>query len=111
MTPELYGYRRPKDISGRYIKYGILEIEESEAVIVRFIFNAFLAGFTLERIAELLTEMNVKTKLGNTNWSAGSLAYIIRNERYCGSVLTWKTFTADIFEHKKKKNRQNRDQY
>lgn len=111
LTPELYGYRRPRDLSGHYIKYGILEIEESEAVVIRFIFDAFLAGFTLERIAELLTEMNVKTKLGNTNWNAGSLAYIVRNERYCGSVLTWKTFTADIFEHKKKKNRKNRDQY
>ncbi|MCM1545504.1 MAG: recombinase family protein [Clostridiales bacterium] len=110
LTPELYGYRRPRDLSGHYVKYGILEIKESEAVIVRFIFNAFLAGFTLERIAELLTEMKVKTKLGNTNWNVGSLAYIIRNERYCGSVLTWKTFTADIFEHKKRKNRHNRDQ-
>lgn len=111
LTPELYGYRRPRDIMGNYIKYGILEIEESEATVIRFIFDAFLAGFTLERIAEMLTEMQIKTKLGNTNWNAGSLAYIIRNERYCGGVLTWKTFTADIFEHKKKKNRQNRDQY
>lgn len=110
LTPELYGYKRPRDMFGNYIKYGILEIEESEAVVVRFIFDAFLAGFTLERIAEMLTEMQVKTKLGNTSWSAGSLAYIVRNERYCGSVLTWKTFTADIFEHKKKKNRNNRDQ-
>ncbi len=26
-------------------------------------------------------------------------------------MLTWKQFTADIFEHKKRKNRQDRDQY
>lgn len=110
LTPELYGYKRPRDAVGNYIKYGILEIDETEATIVRFIFNAFLAGFALERIAEMLTEMQVKTKLGNTNWNAGSLSYLIKNERYCGSVLTWKTFTADIFEHKKKKNRNNRDQ-
>ena len=74
LTPELYGYRRPRDMLGNYIKYGILEIEESEAIVVRFIFDAFLAGFTLDRIAEMLTEMQIKTKLGNTNWNAGSLA-------------------------------------
>lgn len=111
LTPELYGYKRPRDAVGNYIKYGILEIEESEARIVRFIFDAFLSGFSLERIAEMLTEMQIKTKLGNTNWNAGSIAYILRNERYCGNVITWKTFTADIFEHKKRKNRHNRDQY
>ena len=59
LTPELYGYRRPRDLSGHYIKYGILEIEESEAVVIRFIFDAFLAGFTLERIAELLSVIQI----------------------------------------------------
>ena len=33
------------------------------------------------------------------------------NERYCGDVLTWKTFTSDLFEHKRRKNRQDLDQY
>lgn len=110
LTPELFGYRRPRDAVGNYIKYGILQIQEEEAAVVRWIFNAFLAGFSLERIAEMLTEMSIKTMLGNTNWNSATVGYIIRNERYCGSVLTWKTFTADIFEHKKRKNRNNRDQ-
>lgn len=110
LTPELFGYKRPRDLIGNYIKYGILEIEESEAVVVRFIFDAFLAGFSLDRIAEMLMEMEVKTKLGKTNWSSSTVSYLIGNERYCGSVLTWKTFTADIFEHKKKLNRNNREQ-
>jgi hypothetical protein len=34
---------------------------------------------------------------------------MLGNERYCGNVLTWKTFTADLYEHKHKKNRQGRD--
>ncbi len=110
LTPELYGYTRPRDGGGHYIKYGILEIVESEAMVVRFIFDAFLAGFSIERIAEILNEMEIKTR-SEKEWTAGSINYIIRNERYCGSVLTWKTFTADIFEHKKKKNRNDRDQF
>lgn len=111
LTPELFGYRRPRDAVGNYIKYGKLEIEESEAEIVRFIFNAFLSGFSIESICNILEDIGCKTKLGNTKWNEGSVSYILRNERYCGNVLTWKQFTADIFEHKKRKNRQDRDQY
>ena len=111
LTPELFGYRRPRDEVGNYIKYGKLEIEESEAAVVRFIYNAFLAGYSTENIAEMLTDIGVTTKAGKTSWNAGSVGYILRNERYCGSVLTWKTFTADVFEHKKRKNNHDRDQY
>ena len=44
-------------------------------------------------------------------WNEGAISYILKNERYCGNVLTWKTFTADLYEHRHKKNRQDRDQY
>ncbi len=111
LTPELFGYRRPRDAAGNYVKYGKLEIEENEAEIVRFIYNAFLSGFSVESICDILESMKCKTKLGNTQWNKNSVLYILRNERYCGNVLTWKQFTADIFEHKKRKNRQDRDQY
>jgi len=52
----------------------------------------------LRRWTVLLVEKNIRKKL-------------LANERYCGNVLTWKTFTCDIFEHRKKRNRQDRDQY
>ena len=111
LTPELLGYDRPRDAVGRYVKYGRLEIVEAEARIVRFIFDSFLAGMTPRDIATLLTDIGCETKIGNTDWNEGSIYYILRNERYCGNVLTWKTFTADMFEHKHKRNRQDRDQY
>ena len=111
LTPELYGYTRPRDAVGRFIKYASLEVNEEEADVVRFIFDAFLAGYTVESIAGILTDNRIPTKLGNDTWNGGSISYILRNERYTGSVLTWKTFTADIFEHKKRRNNQDRDQY
>lgn len=111
LTPELLGYSRPRDTAGHYIKYGRLEIVESEAAIVRFIFDAFLAGKSPREIATLLTDIECPTKTGADQWSEGSIGYILRNERYCGNVLTWKTFTADMFEHKHKRNRMDRDQY
>lgn len=111
LVPELYGYSRQRDAGGRYVKTAKLQIVEEEAEVVRFIFDAFLAGYPLRAIAEILTEAGVPTKMGRSRWSEGALNYILRNERYCGSILTWKTFTADVFEHKKKRNRQDRDQY
>ena len=111
LTPALLGYERPKDAVGNYIKYAPLQIVESEAAIVRFIFDAFLAGKSTREIAEFLTDIECPTKTGGVEWNEGSINYILRNVRYCGSVLTWKTFTADLYEHKHKRNRQDRDQY
>ena len=111
LTPELYGYRRPRDAGGHFIRGGAFEVDEAEAAVVKFIYNSFLAGSSMENIAATLTDLGIPTKSGNQKWSAGSINYILRNERYCGSVLTWKTFTYDIFEHKKRKNRKDRDQY
>ena len=111
LTPALLGYDRPKDATGRYIKYAPLEVNEKEAEIVRLIYDAYLSGWSLEEIAVFLTDIGCKTKTGATEWNAGSIGYILTNERYCGNVLTWKTFTADLYEHKHKKNRRDREQY
>lgn len=111
LTPEPLGYEKPKDVTGRYIKGGRLQIVEDEARIVRFIFDAFLGGKSTKEIAAILTDIECPTKSRATIWNEGSIDYILRNERYCGYVLTWKTFTVDIFEHKHRKNVQDQDQY
>ena len=111
LTPAPLGYDRQKDVTGRYIKYAPLIVNESEAKIVVFIYDAYLTGWSMEQIALFLKDISVETKAGGTDWNAGSIGYILTNERYCGNVLTWKTFTADLYEHKHRKNRQDRDQY
>ena len=111
LTPAPLGYDRPKDVTGRYIKYAPLEINEEEAKTVRFIYDAYLSGWSQEQIANFLTDIGCETKTGGAAWNSGSVGYILTNERYCGRVLTWKTFTADLYEHKHKKNNKDRDQY
>ncbi len=111
LTPALLGYDRPRDSAGHYIKYAPLQINESEARIVRFIYDAYLSGWSQEAIASFLKDIGCQTKTGGTDWSSHAVGYILNNERYCGNVLTWKTFTADLYEHKHRKNRQDRDQY
>ncbi|MCF0238174.1 MAG: recombinase family protein, partial [Sphaerochaetaceae bacterium] len=112
LMPELLGYTRERDAIGRYVKGAPLKIIESEATIVRFIFDAFTAEYSMDSIADILNELKVPTKTGKTTWITSSIKYILSNERYCGKVLTWKTFTADVFQHTKRKNINNeREQY
>lgn len=111
LAPPLLGYDRQKDTAGNYIKYAPLVVNEGEARVVRFIFNAYLHGWSQADIADFLTDIGCRTKTGNTDWNSGSVGYILTNERYCGDILTWKTFTSDLFEHKRRKNRQDLDQY
>ena len=111
LTPPLLGYDRQKDASGRYVKDAPLAVNREEAKIVRFIFGAYLSGRSVESIAAFLTDIGCRTKTGSAMWSAGSIRYILSNERYCGDILTWKTFTSDLFDHTHRKNRGDRDQW
>ena len=106
LVPELFGYTRERDSIGRYLKDAPLKIVESEAKIVRFIFDAFLAEYSIETIVDILNELGSLTKTGG-RWTVSSVKYILSNERYCGTVLTWKTFTASVFLHTVKKNINN----
>lgn len=103
LTPELLGYDVNQD--------GELVINEEEADTVRFCFYMFLAGHRSKEIARYLTELGRKTKIGNTKWSASTVINLLRNERYCGDILSRKTYTPSYLDHKAKKNRQNRNQY
>lgn len=102
LTPVLLGYDHDED--------GNLVINKEEALSVRLMFYTYLAGFPLSEIAEILMELKRPTKKGNLKWTGPSVRAILTNERYCGNVLSWKTYTYDFWEHKKRKNRQNRKQ-
>lgn len=103
LTPVLLGYDHDED------KH--LTINEEEAKIVRLIFFLYLSGYTCQNIADTLTELGCETKRGNSVWSAGSILQILRNERYCGDVLTRKTYTPSYLDHKSRKNMGDRTQH
>lgn len=103
LTPKLLGYDVDED--------GNLVINKEEAETVRLCYYLFLNGFPTAEIAEILMQLKRKTKLGNTKWSSGTVGSLLRNERYCGDVLSRKTFTPNYLDHKSKKNRHDRNQY
>ncbi len=103
LTPELLGYDLDDD--------GNLVINKEEAKTVKLCYYLFLGGFPTAEIAQILTDLGRKTKLGNTKWTSSSVVNVLENERHCGDVLSRKTYTPNYLDHKSKKNRQNRNQY
>lgn len=103
LTPVLLGYDHDED--------GELVINEEEAKIVRLIFFMYLYGYTCQQIAETLTKLGYVTKRGRAVWSPATILQHLRNERYCGDVLTRKTYTPSYLNHKSKKNYGDRTQH
>lgn len=103
LTPVLFGYDHDEN--------GNLVINEDEAKTVKLIFFSYLFGYSAQKIADALTELERRTKKGNQSWSAGSVLGILTNERCCGDVLARKTFTPNYLTHKSKKNNHDRNQY
>lgn len=81
-----FGYRL---IDGR------LAIEESEAEIVRGIFELYLAGKGYQTIAHELNRRGVSKPKSKTKWLAESVRYIILNEKYIGDSLWQKSFNLE----------------
>jgi len=103
LTPKLLGYDVGED--------GNLEINKDEAETVKLCFYLFLNGFPTSEIAEIMMQLARPTKLGNYKWTVSTVVNLLKNERYCGDVLSRKTFTPNYLDHKSKKNRHDRNQY
>ncbi len=95
-TPILIGYNQDEN--------GKLVINQEEAPTVKLIFYMYLCGYSISRIADTLMALGKKTMPGNTKWTHSSIVGILRNERYCGDVLTRKTVVESYLTHKVIKN-------
>lgn len=98
---DLLGYRHTED--------GQLIIVESEAETVRFIFLAYVIGYSLSEIAEILTERGRPTLKGNTHWNAAMVKNIMMNERRWGHLEARKSIVIDHKSKKVTKNNNTRD--
>jgi site-specific DNA recombinase len=77
-----YGYRRiPRGVGGP----AHLEIYEPEAVVVRGIFDDFIAGgLSMRRICRQLYEDGVLSPTGKSAWSIACLSKMLSNPTYMG---------------------------
>ena len=92
----LYAYEEGED--------GQPKIIEHEAVVVRNIYDKYLAGYSAQMIKEELERERVPAPKGGCDWATTAIRNILKNEKYCGDVLMQKTFTTDPISGKKMKN-------
>ena len=88
----LLGYEKGPD--------GKPAIVPEQAETVRFIYDRYLAGETLQGIKEALEAQRSLTATGSTTWTTVNIRSILTNEKYCGDVLLQKTFIADCISKK-----------
>ena len=81
---QLLGYEKGPD--------GKPRIVPEQAETVRFIYDRYLAGDSIQEIKAALEERKVPTVSGKEVWMGSHIRSILTNEKYCGDVLLQKTF-------------------
>ena len=105
LTPELLGFVKDED--------GKLIINPKTYKIPKLMFSMYLYGYSTQQIADKLIAQSKRSYRGNIKWSANGVRDTLRNERYCGDVLTrkrYKVFAPDAGEQKSFKNRGEKPQ-
>lgn len=87
-----------------------MEIIPEEAHYVKWIFDTYLSGASMEWIAGQMTKTGLLTSDGGHRWYISTIAYLLTNEKYMGDALCQKTF-ASAFPFTKQMNCGERDQY
>lgn len=83
---------------------GDMEIVEEEAIIIRRIYDEYLAGKSPGQIAKDLTADGIPTPAKKTRWHTSTVISILQNEKYRGDAKLQKCFTTSFLDHRMQKN-------
>ena len=72
---------------------GELEINPEEAQVVCWIFEQYLAGNSLGKIAADLERQGIPSPTGRPKWNREAIDKLLSNEKYTGRVLLQKTIS------------------
>ncbi len=97
------GYRKGED--------GNPEIVPEEAETIRMIYDMFLTGDSMAKIASVLNEKRILPPSGKGEWHNNSVHSILTNEKYKGDAILNKTYVADCLTKKVKVNNGERPKY
>lgn len=93
------------------LKDGQLTVNETEAEVVRRIFDMYLQGIGKQSIASILNSENVPRRYNHKKWYSHTIYYILNNERYKGDAILQKSYTTETLPFKRAKNRGEHPQY
>lgn len=75
------------------------------------IFDKYIEGDSVRKIADYLNDNQIKTPTGKKVWYYGTVKSILSNEKYKGDALINKTYVIDCISKKVKRNDGERAQY
>lgn len=87
-----YGYDTSPDCE--------LVINSAEAAIVRWIFERYISGDSLGKIAAGLEKQGIPSPTGKPKWNREAISKLTSNEKYTGRVLLQKTVSAGGYKVK-----------
>lgn len=96
---------------GYSLDNGEMVINETEATVIRNIFDMYLKGMGIQSIANKLNEEKIPRRYGYSKWYYNTVRYVLTNERYIGDALLQKKFTTDTLPYRKKYNKGEKPQY
>lgn len=98
---------------GYILENGQLVVHETESVVVKRIYNLYLQGMSMQKIADLLNSENIPRpkRKGQDKWQIVTIRYILRNERYTGDALLQKTYMTENFPYKQRLNKGEKEMY
>ena len=73
---------------------GALVVNPTEASVVRWIFDRYLSGDSLGKIAAGLEKQGIPSPTGRPKWNREAINKLITNEKYTGRVLLQKTISS-----------------
>lgn len=98
-----YGYRHNDN--------GDLQVDETEAGVVRAIFDMYLQRGSILTIIRELEVQGIKSPAGKDKWCKRSIETMLRNEKYNGDVVVFKTLNVGYPEMKRQKNTGEHSKY
>ena len=72
---------------------GELAVNPEEAKVVRWIFERYLAGDSLGKIASGLEQQGIPSPTGRPKWNREAINKLLSNEKYTGRVILQKTIS------------------
>lgn len=95
---------------GYTLKNGEFTIVSKEAELVRRIYNLYLAGKGVCKIARILSDEGIKSYTGKT-WNKSTIGEILSNVTYTGTLLLQKTFRENYITKRTKHNKGEKPMY
>ena len=89
-----YGYRNDEA--------GNLVIDSETAKNVKLIFDLYLQGYSLNKIAKELKNRDILSPTGKEEWTSTAIDKLLTNEKYIGNVMLQKTYIPDVNQTQKK---------